>query len=132
MTAINVRRLALIEVLKANRAKHRKIFLEAQDGYRAAAIAEIEQHLAEARDGKKIKRSLTLTAPMDQTSDYNRAIEMLEMSVDETVPLGEADFRSYVQDQWSWKHQWSSSNSAYSKTLSDEVATAAMDFSDGE
>ncbi len=122
MNAIKVSKAALLETLRKNRDKHRQIFLEAQAGYRTAVIAELDNMLAEAKAGKKIRRSVTLTEPMDQTKDYDRAIAMLEMSVEAEVSLEEHDFQQYVLDEWTWKRQWSTSNRLYSKSLSDEIA----------
>lgn len=109
----------MLEKLRANRESHREIFLEAQEGYRTAAVAELDSMIADARNGKEIKRQLTLVAPMDQTKDYDRAIAMLEMSVDETIKLSEYDFSCYVLDEWRWKGQWSASNSLYSAKARD-------------
>lgn len=117
MEAINVSRYALLEKLKQNREAHREIFIEAQEGYRTAAVAELDSMLQEARDGKRIRRAVTLVEPMDQTREYDSAIAMLEMSIDETIALGEQDFRCYVLDQWNWKERWTNSNSGYSAKL---------------
>lgn len=123
MTAIKCSKAVLLKTLKANRETHHEIFLEAQDGYRTAVIAELDKMLEEARAGKRIRRAITLIEPMDQTREYDRAIAMLEMSVDGTVLLEEHDFRQYVLDEWSWKHQFNVSNVLYSKTLSDQQET---------
>ena len=60
MNAINVKKSELLAVLRQNRAQHRKIFLEAQTGYRQQVIDELDSMLRDARDGKKIRRSVTL------------------------------------------------------------------------
>lgn len=117
MNAINVKREELISKLNTNRDLHRKIFLEAQEGYRAQCIAELDKMLEEARDGKRIRRAIALIEPIDQTKEYDSALEMLKMSVDEVINLEEHDFRCYVLDQWAWKGQSSSSNIRYSTTL---------------
>lgn len=118
MNAITVDKLDLLEKLKANRNEHRKIFLEAQAGFRQAAIRELDSMLADARTpDKKIRRTVNLVEPVDQTKDYDRAIAMLEMSVDEKIQLEEHDFRAYVQDEWSWKAQFNNSNRMYSPSL---------------
>lgn len=122
MNAVKVSKTELLTTLKANRDNHRKIFLEAQEGYRAAAIAELDKMLAEARAGLKVRRSLTLVEPSDQTRDYDRAIRMLEMAQDEVVELEEHDFMQYVMDDWSWKKQFLHSNFAYSATARSFVA----------
>jgi hypothetical protein len=116
MESIKVKKAELLETLKVNRHNHRKIFLEAQEGYRKTAITEIEKMLSEAREGKKIRRQLVLSEPVDQTNDYDRVIRMLEMSQDEMVELSEHDFAQYVLDDWSWKRQFLHSNSVYSAT----------------
>lgn len=116
MDAIKVKKSELLETVQKNRDNHRKIFLEAQEGYRVAAIAELDKMLTEAKQGKQIRRSLALTEPVDQTRDYDRVIRMLEMSQDEIIELQEHDFMQYVLDDWGWKRQFLLSNSVYSAT----------------
>ncbi len=127
MNAIKVSKTTLLATLRTNRDKHRQIFLEAQQGYRIAVITELDNMLAEAKAGKKIRRSVTLTEPMDQTKDYDRAIAMLEMSVETEVSLEEHDFQQYVLDEWTWKRQFNTSNMLYSKSLSDEIEASAAE-----
>ena len=119
MNEVNVSRAELIAKLKQNRVKHREIFLDAQEGYREQVIVELDGMLAEAKSGKKIRRAVVLTEPMDQTADYDRAICMLEMSVDKFIRLSETDFACYVMDEWSWKRQFSASNMVYTKLKHD-------------
>ena len=109
----------LLEVLRTNRTNrtnHRKIFLEACEGYLKKAIELLEQKLASARKGERISMHFSLQQPVDQTKEYDRAIRMLEMSSDTTVELEEHDFQQYVMDDWAWKQQFLASNSAYSGT----------------
>lgn len=116
MKSIKVKRSELLSALQENREKHRTIFLEAQVGYREQAIKELDAMLAEAKAGKRIRRSVMLTEPQDQTADYDRAIRMMEMSQDELIELSETDFAQYVLDDWQWKRQFLHSNRAYSAT----------------
>lgn len=108
----------LLEVLRENRASHRKIFLEACEGYLKKAIELLEAKLASARKGERISMQFSLQQPIDQTKEYDRAIRMLEMSTDAVVELEEHDFQQYVMDDWAWKDQFLTSNSAYSGTAS--------------
>lgn len=119
MESVNIKRTELLETLKKNRESHRAIFLEAQESYRALAIAELDEFIAEAKAGRRIRRSLTLVEPIDQTKEYDRAIRMLEMAVDEVVQISDSDFQCYVMDEWRWKVQFEASNIGYSKTLRD-------------
>jgi hypothetical protein len=38
---------------------------------------------------------------------------MMEWSQDDTVALTQSQFKQYVQDDWGWKDQWLTSNTAY-------------------
>ena len=116
MDSIKVKKEELLAKLKENKDTHRKIFLEAQEGYRTLVIEQLETMLSDARGGKKINRHLSLSEPTDQTRDYDRVIRMLEMSQDDVVELSEHDFAQYVLDDWSWKRNFLVSNSVYSAT----------------
>lgn len=87
MNAIIVNKAELLGTIRSNRNNHRKIFLEAQESYREAVIKELDSMLGDAKAGRKIRRTITLIEPMDQTKDYDRAIRMLEMSVDVQIEL---------------------------------------------
>jgi hypothetical protein len=111
--AIRVNRDELLEALRKNRAAHREMFERAAVGYRKRAIEELDASLQDAKAGKKIRRSIGLVEPMDQTKDYDRVIRMLEMTVDQIVTIGAQEFQQYVMDDWSWKEQFTTSNAAY-------------------
>lgn len=110
MENIKIEKKSLLEIIKKNRAEHEAIFLKAQEGFRKTIIEVMELGLAAARAGKKVDRVLWTIEPMNQTKDYDRAIRMIEMSVDDTVELSEDDFNSYVLDDWSWKERFTVNN----------------------
>jgi hypothetical protein len=114
MDSINILVTKLRETVTKNRDNHRTIYEESFQKYRDMAIAELEQMLAEAKAGKKVRRSIQLTPPMNQTKDYDRVLKMLDMTTDEIVVLSEDDFAQYVMDEWRWKEQFSQINSTYS------------------
>jgi hypothetical protein len=113
MSGVTVKRMELLQVLMANREAHREVFLEAQEGYREEAIKEIDRMLEDARKTKIVRRSITLIEPQDHTKDYDRAIRMLEMCVQENVFISESEFAMFVQDDWDWKKQFVGSTSNY-------------------
>ena len=115
MKEVRMEKAKLLAILKKNRDEHREIFLEAQKAYRQRAIEVLDQQLKLARDGKQfvLQEIVQLVAPEDHTGDYDRAIKMLEFTVDETIVLSAADFSNLVQDQWAWSRQWAFSNSRY-------------------
>lgn len=56
---------------------------------------------------------VNLIAPEDHTVDYDRSIQMLEMSVESQIVISEEEFRNYVQDLWEWSRGWAASNVKY-------------------
>lgn len=127
MESIKVDKKQLLDVLKKNRREHHEIFLEAQDGYRRAIVMELDAMLQDARNGKKIRRSVTLVEPVDQTRDYDRVIRMMEMSIETAINLSEHEFQSYVLDDWNWKKQFNASNFAYSAKLAATMSAGGAD-----
>lgn len=117
---VKIKKQELLEVVKANLAKHKEIVEEAFAKYREMAISELDAMLAEAKSGKRIRRAVSLVEPVDQTPEYTRIIRQLEMSTEDVVTLEEHEFEQYVLDRWSWKRQWSTSNSVYSAKALEE------------
>ena len=102
MNAVKVKREDLLTKVRANREAHRELFLKAQANYRKFIIEELDRMLADAKAGRKIRRSIDLVQSRDHTSDYDRVSMMLEMSVDDTIVLNAGEFDQYVRDVWSW------------------------------
>ncbi len=80
MNTVKVKREELLTKVRSNRDAHRSLFLKAQEGaqegYRKLVIEELDRMLADARGGRPIQRSVTLTEPSNHVK---------EMSVDETI-----------------------------------------------
>jgi hypothetical protein len=110
---VKVRKEELLQALRENRAAHRDIFERAVDGYRTAALAKLEERIQQVRDGKLMPVIIQMPVPEDHTRDYDRAIRMVEMEVENTIELDEAEFAHLVMDDWAWKQQWLSSTAAY-------------------
>ena len=116
MKTVNVRRDELLTAVKANLSKHLNEFEDARKEYKQLTLKEIEKGLDDlAQQYKDIVSGETCkpTAikfeaelPTSHESDYKRAIEMLTMSVDETVELDEMEFSTLVMDQWEWKRRF--------------------------
>jgi hypothetical protein len=113
MNMVKVKREEVLKRIKANRAVHRDAFLRAQKGFRKAVVAELDRSLKDARAGRRFRLMITLPEPEDHTADYDRVVDMLEMSVDEEIMLDSASFNCFVRDQWAWKHAFAMSNSQY-------------------
>lgn len=116
MQTVNVKKDKLMKILLDNRKKHRSAFEKACDDYRVALVGILDDKLRDAKSGKRVEHTISLYMPADQTKDYDRAINMLEMSVDKIINLQEHEFAQLVQDEWTWKHQFSASNSLLAST----------------
>ena len=113
MNNIRVRRDTLLEVLGENRNEHRETFLEAQKNYRQRVIEELDTMLEDARENRPIRRIVNLLEPEDHTGDYDAAIAMLEMCVDQELIISSHDFQRLVMDEWGWKKAWAENTVAY-------------------
>ena len=116
MYQVKVEKARLLGVLKENRANHRAIFEKAQEVYRDKMVEELDRMIAEAKRGDKIRRAFSLPEPEDHTDDYDRAIGMLGMSVDDTVDLTLDEYRQYVEDEWGWQRSFASNTASYVAT----------------
>lgn len=103
----------LLGVLRENRGKHRAMFLEAQEGFRKRAIAELDRSLADARAGNEVRLTVHLPQPEDHTEDYDREIRMLEMHRADQVMIRAHLFDQIVMDRWGWSASFNATNSAY-------------------
>lgn len=110
---VTVKKGELLSILRKNKKNHRSVFIDAQKGYRAQVIAELDQMLDDARNGGRIRRAIELVEPQEHTKDYERVIRMLEMSTASTITVTEAQFRSYVMDEWDWRGAFIGSTVAY-------------------
>ena len=114
-TRIDVK--SLLETLKANRDNHAKLYAEAAVGYQKKAIAALQEKIKELQHEPVSLYFLQLNPPTDYTDHYNRAIRMLERTLDTDVTLDQQQFAQYVDDEWEWAKAWVTSNSSYSSSV---------------
>lgn len=114
MEPVTVDKAELLNVITANRNRHREVFEAALDGYRREALDQLEQYIQDLSAGRTPPIRIILARPEDHTRDYNRVIDMLRMHKGNEFTLNENDFAAYVHDDWAWKRQWAIANSGYS------------------
>lgn len=108
----------LLTIIKENRTKHRAIFEEAYDGFYKALVAQLDKMKEAALAKKKISMYVGLTEPVDMTSEYDEVIQMLELTTDDSIVLDQRQFKNYILDEWNWKGQFITANSAYARNIS--------------
>lgn len=116
--SVKVSKDDLLMKLRENRENHRRVFEEAIIGYRETAVKELDRSLSDARAGRKFKTHFQLVEPRDQTADYDRVIRMLEMSIDTTFEITDAQFECYVMDRWSWSEEFINTANRYTQARS--------------
>lgn len=113
---ITVKRAALLDTLKANKARHEEDFKATFAAYSKALGERLEAMLAEVREGKPVSLhalSVKLPKPESHADDYDRVIGMLDMSVAEDVTITEQQYSQFVRDQWGWRQSYDSVSSSY-------------------
>lgn len=113
MKTVKVNARELKEILGGNRFMHVKEYEAAMKEFRAEAIKKMADNLDKAKGGGEIEMVLGLVRPQSFKEHYDTAIRMLEMSTEHEVELTIEEFRQYVEDKWTWKHQFSASTAMY-------------------
>jgi hypothetical protein len=116
MKSVKLDRDELLEIVRENKEKHVADYREAVADYKKVAVALAKENLALARTGRLediAKMKALPLAPTSYEDSYNRAIRMLELSVDELIELEEQVFNQLVLDEWHWKQMFSSMNATY-------------------
>lgn len=113
MDTVNVNRLSLLEILRTNRDSHKKDYDVALTKYRYVATEKMKENLALAESGGEIKTHLDVRIPESHLDDYDRIIGMLELSVDETIPLTWQQYNTYVRDEWTWSRSFICNTKVY-------------------
>lgn len=124
MKNVNVSKFKLVEILKQNKTKHVEEYRAAVPAYEQLIKNKAKEIASTAKGDKpnikevqKLAQELGYMRPPHNYSDeYDRAIEMLEMSVDGEYDLSESEFRQFVKDEWSFSHEVAGTNSVYARS----------------
>lgn len=119
MRSVKVNKAELMKILQDNKKKHIKEFDEAVKDYKKAALKVAKEHVELAKSGELDQIAKIRAMPQRPTSyedSYNRAIRMMELSVDEVIELEEQIFNQLVLDEWMWKQAFVASGALY-KTI---------------
>ena len=116
MNIVNINRDELLAIVRDNKEKHIEQFKESIADYKKAALQIAKDNLALVRTGQveeiaKVKNMPP--KPVSFENEYNRAIRMLELSVDEVIELQQDVFNQLVLDEWHWKQAFVSNSTIY-------------------
>jgi hypothetical protein len=118
MNAIKMKRLELLDIVRANKEKHIAEYVEAVIDYKQLVIKVAEANSKIANDNTTIKNFKHWpTTPESFEDSYKRAIRMLELSIEDVIEVEEDIFNQLVLDEWSWKRQFVGSTTSYKTGL---------------
>mgnify|MGYP001557586933 CR=1 FL=1 len=102
----------VLDHLHENRENHVNEYKDALVGYRKDLIKALKKELKKVEAGKDYQ-AVYMQAPENHEDDYDRSIQMLQMSQDAELELTEDEFRQYIMDEWSWSGRTAMSNAVY-------------------
>lgn len=111
-----MKRLELLDIVRANKTKHITEFDEAVVDYKALVLKTAADNLKLAKSGDLDtieKMKMIPSKPSSYEDSYKRAIRMLELSVEDIIDVEEDVFNQLVLDEWSWKRSFTASSIAY-------------------
>lgn len=118
--SVRVKRETVLERLRANRDAHRSLFEEAIEGWHKEVLRVLDEQMKRAKANKRHVPQVYLPQPQDHTAEYDQAIEMLEMSLDDELELTAREFAQYVRDDWQWRNDFITSSASYASAASVE------------
>ncbi len=116
MRSVKMNKAELLEIVRQNKTKHITDYEEAVVDYKALAVKISKDNVKLANTGDLDKIKEIKAMPMPPTSyenDYQRAVRMLELSVEDVIELEDDVFNQLVLDEWSWKRHFTTSNATY-------------------
>ena len=113
MRTVMVRKDELVGVLKKNRQQHGEVFEKAYGKFMQAVELELEHRLRRIRRGKVVDLAIRLPEPRNMEDSYDRALQMLSMETRDEIELSEQEFQQFVQDDWTWKREFTTTASRY-------------------
>lgn len=105
----------LMDRMVENRANHIRDVKELRRARRLEIQEKLEEVLAKMASKKKWQPKQSYQFPLQQSyeEEYDRAIQMVEMTTDEVIELTEQQFDQLVLDNWGWKHEMVSNTMRY-------------------
>lgn len=91
------------QAIRENRAKHSATFAQAVVGWESEVTDILSKAARSARRGDVPERVPLPLKPQDYTSAYDKALSMLEFSVEDKVHLTAQEVDAYINDNWRWK-----------------------------
>lgn len=115
---VTVKKTELVEKIKKAKDEHVKQYEEALRGW-IDQMQDAAKRVID-RSEKGLLRAFPkefhnlMQMPSLHIDDFDQALKMLEMSVDDEIMLEPDDFNQLVLGNWAWKERWVATNAMYS------------------
>lgn len=140
MRKVTILKVDLLHALEQNRKKHIAEYNEAVAGYKDEAYKTLEKKFVKAKQdldrsmgliSQQIERfdpednelqdiitlihgiTINLKVPKSREYDYDVAIKMAEMEVNDNIELTQSEFQCFVMDDWDWKDDFTNTTKLY-------------------
>lgn len=116
MRSVKLNKVELLGIVRENKAKHILEYKEAVEDYINAARTIVNYNVDKINQGtvESIAKCKSIpSAPKSYEDEYNRAIRMLELSVEAEIDLDADVFNQLVLDEWTWKNNFALMASTY-------------------
>lgn len=115
MNSVKMNREELLKIVKENATKHVSEYAESVEDYKVGVVKVAKANLKMANSGdiSNFNFQRMPAAPVSYTDNYNRAIRMLELSVEDVIEVEEHVFNQLVLDEWGWKQQFVAQSALY-------------------
>ena len=109
MRSVKINKKELLGIVRENKTKHILAYDEAVKDFIEAARNVVNYNVdrINERTVEAIARCKPVpAAPKSYEDEYDRAIRMLELSVDKEIELDADVFNQLVLDEWAWKNSF--------------------------
>ena len=119
MNGVKIKSSELLFILENNLSHHKDDIQEAIELRRNEIILYFKQKLEvmESDESYSPKESINFPLPKDSSSDYEKAIRMVQLTQDEIIELNEDQFDKLVMDNWEWKQSLVATSAFYGKAM---------------
>lgn len=114
---VDVKRTDLIIAIKAGLIEHQTQYATLRAEYEAAVVKFMSDAARRAKKGNFNNLVLNISAPVDHSGKYIDIIEMLEVSVNDTIQLDKDSYKAYYKNQWSWSAGLEAMGASYKSIL---------------
>lgn len=112
MQQVTIPKSEFVTRVTTNRDAHKAQFIEAMAGYKAKALEWLKDQAEKVEKGESIP-FCDLPIPKSHLSDYERALLMVQLSVEDQVVLEGREFAQFIMDEWDWKRDFAATSAMY-------------------